>query len=123
MTLRRLIGYLSVSPWLLPVAVLTMTAIAVLSVVPGQWQWRTGLPAQLEHFVAYFGVGLVLGVVWPPTRRVILSLGLLLIAFAGVLEILQLWAAGRDARLIDALISVGGAISGLVIAAWLRRQS
>jgi VanZ family protein len=123
MTLRRLIAYLSASPWLLPVAVLAMIAIAVLALVPGQWQWRTGLPPQLEHFVAYFGLGLVLGVAWPPTRRVILSIGLLLIAFAGVLEILQHWAPGRDARLIDALISVGGAITGLAIAAWLRRQS
>jgi VanZ family protein len=103
--------------------VLAMIAIAVLALVPGQWQWRTGLPPQLEHFVAYFGLGLVLGVAWPPTRRVILSIGLLLIAFAGVLEILQHWAPGRDARLIDALISVGGAITGLAIAAWLRRQS
>lgn len=122
MTLRRLIGYLSASPWPRPVAVLAMIAIAVLSLAPGRWQWRTGLPPQLEHFVAFFGVGLVLGFAQPPTRRVILSLGLLLIAFAGVLETLQLWAAGRDARLIDALISVGGAITGLAIAVWLRRR-
>ena len=121
MILRRLVAHLSASPWLRPGAVMAMIVIAIFSVAPQKWQWRTGLPPYLEHFGAFFGLGLVLGVAWPPTRRVILSLGLLLIAFAGVLETLQLWAVGREARLIDALIGIGGAITGLAIAVWIRR--
>jgi hypothetical protein len=53
----RVIG----SRWLRFVGVVCLVLIVVLSLIPGQWQVRTHFPGPVEHFVAYFGTAVILG--------------------------------------------------------------
>lgn len=106
--LHRLV--LRFGPWL------CILAIAVLSLIPSQARPHTGLPGQLEHFLAYFLTAFLLGVQRSkPGYRAVLTIALC--AYAGILETLQLWIPGRTAQLIDFAASSSGALSGMIVLA------
>jgi VanZ family protein len=93
--------------------------LAVLSLLPANELWRTGLArlgygTQMEHFIAYCGATICIGLAYParPGRRL---LALALIAYAGVLEIAQLHAAARNASLLDFAASTAGVVAGAIL--------
>jgi hypothetical protein len=70
--------------WIKVAAAAAVAAIVVASLLPANWQLRTGLPWQIEHFLAYFTVTSSLCLAFP--RPPVVTLGLM--TFAGLLEAL-----------------------------------
>ena len=89
-------------------------AIAVLSLIPGDYRPHTDLPGRAEHFVAYAGTGFffVLGYL-DVRQRALAWLGLALAS--GLFEILQAFIPGRSSNSLDALASTGGLTFGLAV--------
>src|SRR6266404_2110656 len=67
-----------------------------------------------EHALAFFLVGLAFGAGYPRHR---LLATVLAVAGIGLIEILQLWAPGRHARLEDFVVDALAACAGLAVAA------
>ena len=85
--------------------------LAVLSLTPGDEMVRTGAPGLLEHFVAYAGAASIAMLGYG--RRVSgLPIAALLIAYAGLLELGQLWVPGRNSAMVDFGFSAAGVIAG-----------
>jgi VanZ family protein len=89
--------------------------IAVLSLVPGAERPHTGAPSQIEHYAAYLLVGFALALGYVQNRSVV-TIGLLLVLYAGLLEFAQLFIPGRSARVLDVLVSAMGAWTGIMLA-------
>ena len=100
---------------------LVVVAIAILSLVPGELRPHTGAPGPFEHVVAYaICAGLLtLGC---DKRNQAFVIVLCLAAFAGTLEIVQIWVPGRHSDLVDFATSSGGAFTGSVLA-WVALRS
>jgi len=69
-----------------------------------------------EHALAFILVGLAFGLAY---RRNRLLTALTVVAFTAAIEILQLWAPGRHARLSDFIVDALAACAGLAAAAAL----
>jgi VanZ family protein len=97
--------------------------LAVLSLTPGDYMVRTGVAGDLEHFVAYFGTGLIASLGY--SRRLgYRGPAALLCGYAGFLEIGQNWAPGRHADFIDFASSSAGVIAGMLLSwVWDRISS
>jgi VanZ family protein len=91
-------------------------AIMVLLVVgalgPANWTPRTALGWQLDHFLGYFAITLLVCLAWPRP----LLVGGVLVAAAFLLEGLQAFSPGRSANLVAALCSAGGVLAAAFIA-------
>lgn len=87
-------------------------ALVVLSWIPHEWEIRTGLAGQIEHFIAYCGTGALLAFAYqePPRFRIALAL----VVLAGVLETGQAWVPGRSPQFVDFAASSLGALMGVV---------
>jgi VanZ family protein len=97
--------------------------LAVLSLLPTQAMVRTGLPGQLEHFVAYAGSAAIAIVGYGASRGGIQIIGGFWV-YAGILEYLQHFSPGRHPAIADFAASALGALcGGLVIVLLLRRSS
>ena len=94
--------------------------LAVLSLVPGDVQIRTGAPCVLEHVIAYCGTAALFTAAYP-TRRTRIIIGL--VGYAGVLELAQLWVPDRLASLFDFAGSSLGVVLGCLLGAFLARRS
>ena len=93
--------------------------LAYLSLIPGDLQVRTGFSGLLEHLVAYLGTAMLFALGYPYKRP---QTGLVLVAYAGLLETLQAFSPGRTAHPLDACASAAGAILGVVAVTWLARR-
>jgi VanZ family protein len=93
---------------------LGVAAIAVLSLLPGDARPDLGsyVPGQLNHFLAYVVTASMLAS-GNRSRTHVINILLGLIAYAGLLEIAQLWIPGRTSRLSDFVVSALGALIGL----------
>jgi VanZ family protein len=91
--------------------------LAVLSLVPGDAQIRTGAPGIAEHVIAYGATTVLFVLAYPAIGRV--QLILCLIGYAAVLEIAQAYVPGRYATLYDFSGGVGGVALGCLIGTWL----
>jgi VanZ family protein len=91
-------------------------AIMVLLVIgalgPANWTPRTTLGWQIDHFVGYFAITLLVCFAWP---RPFLAGGLL-IAAAFLLEGLQAFTPDRTANLVAALCGAGGVVAAALLA-------
>jgi VanZ family protein len=98
------------------------TAIVVLSVVPPVLRPETGLPHAVEHFAIYSATGLAFGVSYDRRHGL---LAILLVVFAGAVEIAQLFVPGRHARVsdftVDALATSFGVILTSLVS-WVRAR-
>src|SRR6516164_10829183 len=94
--------------------------LAVLSLLPAQDMVRTGIPGQLEHFVAYAGSARI-AIPGYGRRGAVRIIGLFWI-YAGVLEYLQHFSPGRHPSIADFAASALGALSGGVVGAFLVRR-
>jgi VanZ family protein len=84
--------------------------IVVLSLVPGQFEIRTGLPGEVEHFSAYLVAGALLAAVRIARPTVIIAA---MAAVASVLEVAQNLVSGRNPAFTDAVVSGLGAACGV----------
>ena len=91
--------------------------LAILSLTPGDEMVRTGVPGVLEHFVAYAGAAFVATLGYRRRLRHV-QIAALLIAYAGLLELAQLWVPGRHSQAVDFAFSAAGVMAGSAIV-WL----
>jgi VanZ family protein len=101
-----------ISAWALAVT------IVILSLVPPGLRPETGAPHDLEHFSIFFFTGLAFGLGYHRDHGVI---AVLLVAFAGAVEMAQLFVPGRHARFSDFIVD-GAAMCIAVLAASLAER-
>jgi len=94
--------------------------LAVLSLLPAQDMVRTGIPGELEHFVAYAGSTIIAMAGYGQRLGTVRIIGLSWI-YAGVLEYLQHFSPGRHPSIADFAASALGALFGGLTAALLAR--
>ena len=97
---------------------LTIT-IVVLTIVPPFLRPVTGAPHNFEHFVMFLLAGAAFSLGYP-RRELILCASAIL--FSGILELLQLSAPGRHARISDFVVDALGACAGVVFGSLLVSQ-
>ena len=89
-------------------------AIAMLSLVAPALRPVTILPHDLEHAAIFALTGLALGLGYP--NRVQLHMSVLIV-FSAAIELAQLYAPGRHARVIDFAVDALAACAGVAFAA------
>jgi hypothetical protein len=107
---------LRIFAWLLAVAV----TFATLG--PPRFRPHSDLSQDGEHAFAFVLIGLAFGLAY--TRHRLLT-AVIAVAGIGGIEILQLWAPGRHARLEDFIVDALAACTGLAIAAgsdWITQR-
>jgi VanZ family protein len=92
------------------VAIIVLLVIGALG--PANWTPRTALGWQIDHFLGYFAITLLVCLAWP---RPFVVGGVLVVA-AFVLEGLQAFSPGRSANLVAALCSAGGVLAAAFVA-------
>jgi VanZ family protein len=100
-------------------AFVLVTAVVFATLGPARYRPHAPLGQDGEHALAFVLVGLALGLSFPQRRLRVAAVAILLIGF---LEIMQLWAPGRHARLEDFMVDAAAACLGLAGAAvigWL----
>jgi VanZ family protein len=96
-----------------------MVLLVILALGPASWTPRTALGWQVDHFVGYFVITLLVCFAWPRP----LVVGAAIVAAAFVLESLQAFAPGRSANLVAALCGAGGVLSAALVAQLFIRAS
>jgi VanZ family protein len=94
--------------------------LAVLSLLPAQDMVRTGIPGELEHFVAYAGSTTIAMAGYGQRRGMARIIGLFWL-YAGALEYLQHFSPGRHPSIVDFAASALGALFGGLTTALLAR--
>jgi hypothetical protein len=89
-----------------------LAAIAAATLVPAEWQIRTGLNWLAEHFLAYFAASAVFCAAWGRPMAV----AALLVPFAVVMETLQGLTPDRVPDGATALIAAAGVASAALLA-------
>jgi len=110
------------STWAIAVRLLAwigLIALALLSWLPGDEMIRSGLGGRLEHVLAYACVSSVVALAYS-SRIGFKALAALLTLYAGVLEIGQIFAAGRHAAVLDFLASTTGILIGTSLHTFIR---
>jgi VanZ family protein len=103
-------------------------ALASLAWLPPTIIKRTMLGGHAEHFIAYLGTSILMGLAFQKGPRLTVQC-VLLIIYAAVLEAGQLYSPGRHASIQDFAFSAAGVLVGglfLSIAprvlSWMRRD-
>ena len=91
---------------------LIMVLLVIGALGPASWTPRTALGWQIDHFVGYFAITLLVCFAWPRPFLV----GGLLIAAAFLLEGLQAFTPDRTANLVAALCGAGGVVAAALLA-------
>ena len=95
-----------------------LVGIVILSLVSPSLRPITRLPHNLEHLAIFAITGLALGLGYPGylVRHVVL-----LMLFAGAIELAQFVTPGRHPRLVDFVVDAASACAGAVLAALIVR--
>lgn len=93
---------------------LCVVAIVVFSLVSPSLRPVSSLPHNLEHAAVFAITGFALGLGYPGR---VAPFMVLLVAFAGAIELAQLFAPGRHARVIDFVVDAGASCVGVALAA------
>jgi VanZ family protein len=96
---------------------LVLVAIVVATLIPTQWEVRTGLHWLVEHFLVYFAVTVIICVAWPRPFLV----ATLLMVLAGLLEALQGLTLTRTPDLPTALSAAGGVLTAALLVWFVTR--
>jgi VanZ family protein len=91
-------------------AILVLLVVAALG--PEKWTPRTALGWQIDHFLGYFAITLLVCVAWSRP----LVVGVLMVGVAFVLEGLQAFTPDRSANLVAALYGSGGVVAAALLA-------
>jgi VanZ family protein len=89
-------------------------ALATLAWLPAKDMTRTTLGGHAEHFIAYLGTAIILGLTFRQSPRLVAQC-VLLIMYAAILEAGQLYSPGRHASFQDLAFSSAGVIVGGLI--------
>jgi VanZ family protein len=92
------------------IAILVLLVIIALG--PTNWQPRTGLGWQVEHFLGYFAITSLVCLAWP--RPIVV--GPALMVGGALLEGLQAFTPDRTANLLAAVCGAGGALAAALLA-------
>ena len=95
-----------------------VVAIAALSLVAPSLRPVTILPHDVEHAAIFAITGFTLGLGYPNRTQLHMSA---LIIFAAAIELAQLYAPGRHARVIDFVVDALAACAGVAFATILLR--
>jgi len=95
-----------------------VAAIVALSLVSPTLRPVTILPHNVEHLAIFILTGFALGLGYPGHLTRLL---LLLVIFAGAIELAQFFAPGRHPRLIDFAVDAAAACAGAAVAAVVGR--
>jgi VanZ family protein len=120
MALWKVIDAARRSGWTKAAGAFCVLLVFVGSLLPETERIPTGLPGQLEHFLAYGVTGLLLGLAISGRNAPILAAANLAI-IACLLEFLQQWSTGRHPRVSDAVVSALAGMLGAGLSAWLRK--
>ena len=85
-------------------------AMALFTLSPMDLRPHTHAPAHLERLAAFAVVGAAFAIAYPKHRLAVL---ILVLCFAGVLEVIQHFTPGRHGRIRDGLVKAVGAAWGL----------
>ena len=97
---------------LLPAAFIgCIIALMTLAWLPEEVMRRTTLGGHAEHFIAYLGTSTIMGLAFRKSPRLV-ALCALLIVYAAILEVGQLYSPGRHASFQDFAFSSAGAVTG-----------
>ena len=102
---------------------LLAAAVTFATLGPPRYRPHAALGQDGEHALAFVLIGLAFGLAYPTQRRLTFAIAIAAIA---LLEVLQLLAPGRHARLEDFLVdAVSAAIGFAVVGAteWLLKRS
>jgi VanZ family protein len=91
-------------------------AIAFATLGPPEQRPHSSLGQNGEHALAFVLLGLAFALAYPRSR---LLTAMFVVGYTGLIEILQLWAPGRHARLEDFVVDALAASLGLAAAAAL----
>ncbi len=86
-------------------------ALATLAWLPEKVMTRTILGGQAEHFIAYLGTAIIVGLTFRKSPRLAVQ-SVLLIMYAAILEAGQLYSPGRHASFQDLAFSSAGVVTG-----------
>ena len=98
------------------------TAVTFATLGPPGYRPHSSLGQDGEHALAFILIGVTFGLAYPRQRPMVAGTAVVAI---GLLELLQLWAPGRHARLEDFLVDALAAGVGFVIATvlgWVTRS-
>jgi VanZ like family len=96
--------------------------LMIASWTPGSVMVRSGISGHVEHTAAYALSGALVYAV-RAGRSTAWQAALMLSAFAGVLELGQIFVPGRHAGFDDFLFSMAGAITGVLVSAALLKRA
>jgi VanZ family protein len=102
---------------------LLAAAVTFATLGPPRFRPHSNFGHDGEHALAFVLLGLAFGLAYTRNRRLTAAISLVMI---GVIEILQLWAPGRHARLEDFVVDALAACAGFAIAAgvdWVVQRS
>jgi VanZ family protein len=92
-----------------------LLALVFIGLAPQRFVPRSGFGWEIDQFVGYFVITLMLCLAWP--RPVVV--GVALMVFAVLLEALQAFPPDRSSNVVAALISAGGVAVAALLAEFL----
>jgi len=104
---------------LLAAFIACVIALATLAWLPAWLMTRTALGGHTEHFIAYLGTAIVMGLAFQKSPRLAVQC-VLLIMYAAILETGQFYSPGRHPSLQDFAFSSAGVLVGSV-GLWIAR--
>ena len=93
-------------------SVVAMALLVFAALGPADWQPRTALGWQIDHFLGYFAITSIVCLAWPRPFVV----GGALMAIAALLEGLQAFTPDRSSNLVAVFCSIGGALAAALLA-------
>jgi VanZ family protein len=97
---------------------LCIVAIGVLSLVAPSLRPVTFLPQSLEHAAIFVAAGLAAALGYPNRSPLLLAA---FVVFAAAIELAQLFAPGRHARVADFAVDASAACTGVLLAMLIAR--
>lgn len=98
-----------------------LVILALLAWLPGTIMMRTMLGAHSEHFVAYLGTAISMGLAFQRSPRLATQC-ILLAVYAAILETGQLYSPGRHASFQDFAYSAAGVVAGTLLLSMARTR-
>ena len=100
-------------------SVAAIVLVAITALGPANWQLRTALGWQIDHFLGYFAITSLVCFAWPRPFVV----GAALMVFGALLEGLQAFTPDRTPNLVAALCGAGGVLAAALLAELFIRTS